>query len=312
MQANKAATFEQRIGAVRRFNRFYTRSLGVLQEHYLETAYSLTELRVLYELGNRDKLSATDIKQALGIDHGYLSRILRSFGERGLIARTPAADDRRQKLLTLTAKGRKLFAAIDKRQQAAVAATLDRLGDGEQARLVAAMQAIETLIAPSSSAPSSYVLRPHRSGDMGWVVARHGVLYGTEYGWNSGIEALTAEIVAAFLKNYNPARDCCWIAEIDGEPVGSVFLVRETDEVARLRLLLVEPRARGLGIGRRLVEECIRFARLAGYKKITLWTHGVLAAARAIYKISGFQLTEQWVHDDFGKPEPSETWELQL
>ncbi len=302
------------IAAVRHFNRFYTRQIGLLRDRWLQTRFSLTEARVLYELAQRAGRSASGIADELGIDHGYLSRILRRFADDGLITKSRAAADGRRTLLALTAKGRKAYAPLDRRSRDQVAAMLSRTSAAERKRAIAAMGEIEAIVGEkgAKARPHRLRLRPHRAGDMGWVVARHGVLYGAEYGWDSRIEALTAEIVGAFLKNFDAARERCWIAEIDGEPVGSVFLVREKDDVARLRLLLVEPAARGLGIGRRLVEECVRFARAAGYRRITLWTHGVLTAARAIYRQAGFTLTEQWVHDEFGKPEASETWELEL
>jgi DNA-binding MarR family transcriptional regulator/GNAT superfamily N-acetyltransferase len=302
-----------RVDAVRRFNRFYTRQIGLLQDGLLKTRFSLTEARVLYELARRsDGTTASDIVRELGLDHGYLSRILSRFSEHGLIAKKRARADARQTLLSLTAKGRKAFAPLERRSHDLVESMLRGISVAQQKRVVAAMQEIENIVGGKKAEARRYILRPHRTGDMGWIVTRHGVLYGTEFGWDSGIEALTAEIVYTFLKNFDPTREHCWIAEIDGQPVGSVFLVHETDTVARIRLLLVEPQARGLGIGRRLVDECIRFARQAGYEKITLWTHAVLTTARAIYQRAGFQVTERWVHDDFGKPEPSETWELKL
>ena len=301
----------EQIGAVRRFNRFYTRQIGLLQDRLLHTRFSLTEARVLYELSRRDRLTASDIVAALQIDHGYLSRILRRFDAEGLILKTRAQDDGRQTLLSLTAKGRKAFAPVDRRSQDQVVQMLGKANTAQRKCIVAAMNEIEEILGDEKPR-RSFTLRPHRPGDMGWVVARHGTLYAKEYDWDSRIEALTAEIVANFLKKFDSAREKCWIAEIDGEPVGSVFLVRESDEVARLRLLIVDPQARGLGIGKRLVDECIAFARKAGYRKITLWTHGVLKAARGIYQQAGFRLTEQWVHDEFGKPEPSETWDLDL
>jgi DNA-binding MarR family transcriptional regulator/N-acetylglutamate synthase-like GNAT family acetyltransferase len=305
--------FEQRVGAVRRFSRFYTRRIGLLQDGLLETPFSLTQARVLYELAHKRDCTATDIVGALGLDHGYLSRILRNFEERGLISRKRAKEDGRQMVLALTAKGQFAFGALDKRSQNDMGAMLRGLSEAEQQRVVTAMDTIENLIEREPQAASrSYTLRPHRAGDMGWVVAKHGELYAKEYGWDSTIEAITADIVSAFLKNYDPKRERCWIAEMDGEPVGSVFLVRDSDEVARIRLLIVDPKARGLGIGRDLAERSIAFAREAGYRKITLWTHAVLTAARAIYERSGFQLTRQWVHEDFGKPLESETWELDL
>lgn len=304
--------FDRRVAAVRAFNRFYTREIGVLRRRFLDSPYSLAELRVLYEIAHRDLPTASDIARSLDIDPGYLSRVLKSFEKKNLIARTASERDARQSHLKLTARGRSAFEPLDRKQQQVTGAMLERLGEHDQLRLIKAMRTIETLIKGEGETPRAYVLRPHRAGDMGWVVARHGVLYAQEYGWDSRIEAITAEIVSAFLKNFDPARERCWIAEMDGEPVGSVFLVRETDEVARLRLLLVEPHARGFGIGRRLVEECIDFARAAGYRRITLWTHRVLEAARAIYERAGFTLTKEWVHDEFGKPEVSETWDLVL
>jgi len=312
MAATAASDFEQRIGAVRRFNRLYTRRIGVLQDGFLKTPYSLAEARVLYELARRDKATATEIAAELGLDHGYLSRILRGFGERGLVVKTASPNDRRQSLLSLTAKGRMAFAPLEERSQNEVAAMIGALSVADQERVVAAMCTIERSLCDAPAPQVPYVLRPPRPGDMGWVVARHGVLYGEEYGWDERLEALTAEIVAAFVRNHDPKRERCWIAERDGENVGSVFLVRETDEVARLRLLLVEPKARGLGIGARLVEETVRFARGAGYRKITLWTHAVLVAARRIYEEAGFRLTHQWKHDMFGTELVAETWELDL
>jgi DNA-binding MarR family transcriptional regulator/GNAT superfamily N-acetyltransferase len=312
MAATAASDFEQRIGAVRRFNRLYTRRIGVLQDGFLKTPYSLAEARVLYELARRDKATATEIAAELGLDHGYLSRILRSFGERGLVVKTASPNDRRQSLLSLTTKGRLAFAPLDERSQSEVAAMIGALSVADQQRVVAAMRTIEHSLCDVPAPQVPYVLRPPRPGDMGWVVARHGVLYGEEYAWDERIEALTAEIVAAFVRNHDPKRERCWIAERDAENVGSVFLVRETDDVARLRLLLVEPKARGLGIGARLVEETLRFARDARYRKITLWTHAVLVGARRIYEGAGFKLTHQWKHDMFGKELVAETWELEL
>ena len=312
MRAMPDPNFEQRVGAVRHFSRFYTREIGLLQQGFLNSPFSLTQARVLYELSRRKDCTASELAAELGLDHGYLSRILRGFADDGLIDRERSQDDGRQVVLSLTVKGRKAFAPIDARSQRDAGALLGKLSDQDQRRVVGAMGTIEGMFGQQEKRPASYLLRPHRPGDMGWVVERHGVLYGSEYGWDSGIEALTAEIVAAFLKNFDPTRERCWIAEIDGQPVGSVFLVKENDNVARLRLLIVDPRARGLGVGRRLVDECIRFAREAGYKKITLWTHAVLRPARVIYRQAGFKLTEEWVHDDFGKPEPAETWDLTL
>jgi DNA-binding MarR family transcriptional regulator/GNAT superfamily N-acetyltransferase len=306
---------EARVAAVRRFSRFYTRRLGILQDPFLQTSFSLTEARVLYELAHRDRPTATEIAEALGLDRGYLSRILRGFMQRDLVYKTSSREDGRQNLLSLTSRGRMSFAAIDKRSQDDVASILAKIPAGEQDRVVSAMGAIERLLDaardPEQKQPA-YVLRPPATGEMGWVVARHAALYAQEYGWGVRFEGLCAEIVAQMIANHDPARDRHWIADIDGEPVGSVFIVNETAEAARLRLLLVEPKARGLGIGSRLVEECIRFARDAGYRKMTLWTHSVLVAARRIYQAAGFELVAQKKHADWGVPVVGETWEREL
>jgi DNA-binding MarR family transcriptional regulator/N-acetylglutamate synthase-like GNAT family acetyltransferase len=300
----------QHIAAVRRFNRFYTQRIGVLREGWGKSPFSLTEARVLYELLHRDQPTATEIGNELGLDAGYLSRILRGFAARGLIAKTRSRADGRQIHLTVTPRGRKAFAPLEAHSDTEVGKMLDPLAPPEQVRLVAAMQTVEQLLA--GERPPAYLLRPHRPGDMGWIVSRHGVIYAEEYGWDQRLEALVAEVVAAFLRNFDPARERCWIAERDGENLGSVMLVKETARVARLRMLLVEPQARGLGIGARLVEECIRFARQAGYRKITLWTHSVLTAARHVYQRAGFQLVDRRAHDEFGKRLMGETWDLTL
>jgi DNA-binding MarR family transcriptional regulator/GNAT superfamily N-acetyltransferase len=305
-------SLDHRVGAVRRFNRAYTRRIGVLRDDFLKSSYSLAEARVLYELAQRQKPTAGEIAAELGLDHGYLSRILRGFNERGLIIKTPSPDDRRQSLLSLTVKGRMAFAPLDQRSQDDVAAMIGKLSAADQDRLVAAMGTIEHVLGETPSPPVPYILRPPRPGDMGWIVSRHGALYGAEYGWDERLEALTAEIVAAFVRNQDHRRERCWIAERDGENVGSVLLVRETDEVARLRLLLVEPNARGLGIGARLVAEALRFAREARYRTITLWTHSVLTAARHVYERAGFRLIETNEHNEFGTTLVGEIWELEL
>jgi DNA-binding MarR family transcriptional regulator/GNAT superfamily N-acetyltransferase len=267
---------------------------------------------VLYELAQRERPTATELAAELGLDHGYLSRILRGFNERGFITKTPSPNDRRQSLLSLTAKGRMAFAPLDRRSQNEIAAMIGELSAADQDRIVAAMHTIESALGEAPAPQVPYVLRPPRAGDMGWIVARHGALYGEEYGWDERIEALTAEIVAAFVRNHDRKRERCWIAEREGENVGSVLLMRDTDEIARLRLLLVEPKARGLGIGARLVEEALRFAREARYRKVTLWTQRVLTAARRIYERMGFKLIQHEAHDTFGKELIGETWELEL
>jgi len=314
--ATAARESEDRVAAMRRFSRFYTRRLGVLQDRFLDSPFSLAEARVLYELAQRDRPTATEVCASLDLDPGYLSRILRGFAERGLVTKTPAPEDRRQSRLALTAKGRKAFAPLERRSHDDVAAMLGALADADQDRVLAAMGTIERLIGePTREAKAeqpAYVLRPPHTGEMGWVVARHAALYAQEHSWGLRFEGLCAEIVAQMIASHDPARDRHWIAEMDGEPVGSVFCVKETDEVAKLRLLLVEPKARGHGIGSRLVNECIAFARAAGYRKMTLWTHSVLVAARRIYQAAGFALVAQWEHADWGVPVVGETWEREL
>ena len=308
----ETAQLEQRIGAVRRFNRLYTRRIGVLQDGFLDTPFSLAEARVLYELSRRNHSTATEVAAALGLDHGYLSRILRGFTERGLVVKTSSPNDRRQSLLSLTVKGRLAFAPLDQRSQDDVAAMLSKLSPADQDRVVAAMHTIERVLGETPAPEVPYILRPPRPGDMGWIVSRHGSVYGGEYGWDDRLEALTAEIVAAFVRNFDPKRERCWMAEREGETVGSVFIVKDSDEVARLRLLLVDPSARGLGIGARLVEEAVRFSRDTGYRKVTLWTHSVLIAARRIYERAGFKLVASETHQEFGKELTGETWDLEF
>ena len=303
---------EQRISTVRRFNRFYTKQIGLLGEGYLETPFSLTEARVLYELAHRERPSATELARELALDAGYLSRILRGFERRRLLRRTRSKADGRQSHLSLTARGRAAFAPLDVRSRADIGGRLARLGPGEQRRLVDAMQAIEALLGGAPAAKAPYVLRPHQPGDMGWVVHRHGALYAQEYGFDERFEGLVARVVAKFVDRYDPRRERCWIAEKDGEIVGSVFLVRRSRSVAQLRLLQVEPKARGLGIGERLVAECIRFARQAGYRKITLWTNSVLRVARRVYQTAGFRRVHREKHRSFGRDLVGETWELSL
>jgi DNA-binding MarR family transcriptional regulator/GNAT superfamily N-acetyltransferase len=306
------ADIDQRVDAVRRFNRFYTKQIGVLHEGLLGSPFSLTEVRVLYELAHREKPTATELGKELGLDAGYLSRILRGFKKRGLVTKMPSKADGRQSLLSLTARGRKTFAPLNTRSSDEVAAMLRKLPAVEQSRLIEAMHTIEELLGGRPEPKVPYLLRPHQPGDMGWVVHRHGVLYAQEYGWNEQFEALVAEIAAKFIKEFDPKLERCWIAEREHEIVGSVFLVKQSAEVARLRLLLVEPKTRGLGIGSRLVNECIRFARQVGYRTITLWTNDVLHAARHIYEKAGFRLVREEPHHSFGHDLIGETWELAL
>jgi len=303
---------DDQIAAVRGFNRFYTRKLGVLDQHLMRSPFSLSEARVLYELAHRDDLAAKDLGGELGLDPGYLSRILQKLDDSGLIARKPLPSDRRQVRLSLTAKGRQAFAKLDRSSHDEVAAMLDRLGDGERAALVHAMAAIERTLEPGARARPAFLLRSHRPGDIGWIVSRHGAIYAQEFGWDISFEALVAEITAQFIRGYDPSREHCWIAEMDGEPVGSIFLVKGSDQVAKLRLLLLEKKARGLGIGRALTEQCIRFARETGYTSITLWTQSILLAARGIYQRAGFRRIAEEPHHSFGVDLVGETWELKL
>lgn len=303
-----------RIHAVRRFNRFYTRQIGLLQEGLLASPFSLTEARVLYELAHREKVTAAHLADELRLDPGYLSRILRNFQHGGLVVKEPSVEDRRRKLLALTRRGEEAFATLNAASRTEIEALLQGLPEPDQQRLVQAMTTIEGLLGARGEHRVPYILRPHRSGDMGWVVQRHGQLYNREYGWDETFEALVAEIVARFVGTYDPKTERCWIAEREGENVGSVFLVRhpEREGVAKLRLLLVEPAARGLGIGRRLVRECTAFARQVGYGTITLWTNSVLHAARRIYETEGYRLVEEEPHHSFGHDLVGQTWELEL
>ena len=301
-----------RVAAVRAFNRFYTRQIGLLNSGYLQSPLSLTEVRVLYELSHRDGPSAAELSKELGVDPGYLSRIMLGFKKSGFLVRKTSRNDARQRHLHLTKRGRKSFAALESRSQREIETMLGGLRASEQGRLVEAMRTIQDVLDGKTNRKPSYVLRPHQPGDMGWVIHRHGVLYSKECGWDERFEALVAEIAAKFIQHFNPSRERCWIAEMDGAIVGSVFLVRETNMVARLRLLLVEPSTRGLGIGHRLVEECTRFARRAGYRKITLWTQSNLRAARHIYKNAGYRLVKKERHSEFGYELVGESWDLVL
>jgi len=300
------------IAAVRAFNRFYTRKLGVLDQQLLKSPFSLTEARVLYELAHREDAAAKEIGIELGLDPGYLSRIIQKFDEDGLITRTPLASDRRQYRLALTAKGREAAAKLDRSSQDEVGAMLAKLSATDGRRLTEAMATIENLLEPPARAHPSFLLRSHRVGDMGWVISRQSIAYADEYGWDISYEALVAEICAQFIKNYDATREHCWIAEADGKPLGSVFLVKASDDLAKLRLLLVEKDARGLGIGRALVEQCLRSAREKGYKRMTLWTQSILVAARKIYQDAGFTLVASEPHRSFGQSLVGETWEREL
>jgi DNA-binding MarR family transcriptional regulator/N-acetylglutamate synthase-like GNAT family acetyltransferase len=304
------ANLDRRVDALRRFNRFYTNRLGILDESYLESGFSLAEVRVLWELAHREGPTAAEIGRDLGLDPGYLSRLLRGFEARALIRRTPSAADGRQSHLGLTDAGRTAFAPLDAASRRAIEGWLAPLDETGQQRLVEAATTIERLLGDRGAEP--WMLRPHRPGDMGWVVHRHGALYAREYGFDERFEALVAGIVAAFVNDLDPGRERCWIAEQDDHIVGSVFLVRGDEVTARLRLLYVEPEARGQGIGRRLVEECVRFARDRGYRAVTLWTNDVLVAARRIYEAAGFRLVREAPHHSFGRDLVGQDWTREL
>jgi DNA-binding MarR family transcriptional regulator/GNAT superfamily N-acetyltransferase len=297
------------VEAVRRFNRFYTRRVGALRPGLLGSPYPLPQARVLYELGRRGRCTASDLVRELDLDPGYLSRLLQPLKGAGLVQARRSKADARASLLSLSAKGKKAFRALDGRSRNEVSAMLGALADPERSRLVGAMQAVERIL---EGRAGKVALRAHRPGDMGWVVQAHGEVYAREYGWDERFEALVAGIVSSFIAGLDPARERCWIAEADGERVGSVFLVRGSKSVAKLRLLLVDPRARGRGLGRRLVEECIAFARARGYRRLELWTQSNLAAARAIYRACGFRLKRTEKHASFGVKLTGEYWELAL
>ncbi|HWI10369.1 MAG TPA: helix-turn-helix domain-containing GNAT family N-acetyltransferase [Burkholderiaceae bacterium] len=311
---------ETRIATIRRFNRFYTGRIGVLHEGLLDSSFTLTESRLLWELAHRERLTASELARTLDLDPGYLSRLLSGFKARGLIKRTRSKNDARHQHLSLTAAGKRAFAPLDARSQAEVSTLLAPLQEVQQQQLLASMTSIERLLGAPVPRAAPFELRAHRAGDIGWVIARHGALYAEEYGWDMGFEALVARIAADFIERFDPAREACWIAERDAAPIGSVFLVQARDEIthaaidgsAQLRLLLVEQSARGLGLGVRLVDECTRFARRVGYRKIVLWTNASLLAARGIYRKAGYVLTHSEPHRSFGHDLIGETWELRL
>jgi DNA-binding MarR family transcriptional regulator/GNAT superfamily N-acetyltransferase len=304
---DKSTPTDERMAAIRAFNRFYTNVIGVLGEGLLNTPYSLTEARVLFELAHRPSTEVADLRRSLAIDAGYLSRILSRFETDGLTKRTRSESDGRRRVIRLTSRGRRAFRLLNSRSEDQVRGLLEPLSDEEQKRLIGAMDAI-TRILSDRGAPDVFVLRPPESGDWGWVVQRHGALYAFEYGWNEEFESLVARIVADYVDDHDPKRESAWIAEVDGEPVGCVFCVRKEEKVAQLRLLLVEPSARGLGIGRRLVEECMKFARRAGYERMMLWTNSVLEDARRIYERAGFELVEERKHHSFGHDLVEQYW----
>jgi len=303
---------EAHIAQVRQFNRFYTRQIGVLNRGFLDSEFSVTDVRVLYELRHRERTTASALVQELSLDAAYLSRILRDLERGGLLVKTPSRADGRQTILRLSAQGRRVFDAIDARQQAAVTDMLRHLAGDDQRQIVHSMQQIERLLEGTRSTDAQYSLRELRPGDIGWITHRHGALYHQEYGWDETFEALVAEIVAEYVRHRDPRRENCWIAEYEGQIVGSIFCVKKSKTVAKLRLLYVEPSARHMGIGTRLVEECIAFARQAGYRKLVLWTQSVLGAARRVYERAGFHLAAEEPHHSFGADLVAQTWEMQL
>lgn len=298
-----------RVDAIRRFNRFYTRRIGVLETRYLGSPFPLPQARVLYELGQRGEATASELGAELDLDLGYLSRLVQSLRRQGLLQGEPSKEDARRVRLSLSAKGRKVYLQLDARSRQEVAGMLDQLPAPQQQRLVGALQAVEAVLERKDKPVS---LREHRPGDIGWVVHAHGRFYAEEYGWDERFEALVAEIAAAFVQNFDRKRERCWIAEMDGEPVGSVLVVKDTKTTAKLRLLIVDPKARGRGLGKRLVEECIRFAREKGYRRLALWTQSNLAAARGIYRAAGFRKVKEEKHASFGVKLTGEYWELEL
>ena len=311
---------ELRTAAVRRFNRFYTRRIGVLQERLADTRFSLAESRLLWEFAHRDKTTGAELARELGLDPGYLSRLLQRLKQGKLIRTERSSEDARHLHLSLTAAGKRAFAPLDHKSEADVAALLAPLEESAQRTLLAAMATIEALLGDSRRESSPWLLRAPRNGDIGWVVERHGALYAEEYGWDMRFEALVARITADFVDHFDARREACWIAERDGVNVGCVFLVQARDDTsgaaiektAQLRMLIVEPAARGLGIGARLVAECERFARAQGYRRIVLWTNSVLSAARGIYAKAGYHLTKSEAHQSFGHRLIGESWELKL
>jgi len=304
-------SMDEQVSAIRAFNRFYMRKIGVV-DGMACSPFSLAEARVLYELAHHEQTTATDIRKELGLDAGYASRILRNFERRKLVVRERSEKDARQRFLSLTRKGQRAFEPLDNRSNRDIAAMLEELTPKERKQVTDAVQTVRRLLGDKTEPRTPYLLRLHQPGDMGWIVHRQGILYAEEYGWDESYEALAAEIVAAFIKNYDSKRERAWIAEKEGERVGAVMLVKESDEVAKLRLLHVEREARGLGIGKRLVEECVRFACQTGYQKMRLWTQSILHAARHLYKEAGFQIVREENHHRFGKDLTAETWELDL
>ncbi|MGH8175594.1 MAG: bifunctional helix-turn-helix transcriptional regulator/GNAT family N-acetyltransferase [Steroidobacter sp.] len=303
---------EQRIDTVRAFNRFYTQKIGVLGDGLLASEYSLAEVRVLYEIAHREDALAIDLVRDLGLDAGYLSRILARFQKRGWLTRKRTASDARKSFLRMTPRGRKMFASLDRRARDEIGELLAPMPIEQQAKLQAHLESVKALLTNAGPPVAAITLREHRPGDIGWIIHKHGLLYAQEYGWNEEFEALVAEICAQFIRSFEPASEHCWIAEREGAPVGCIMLVRHSRSVAKLRLLLVDSSQRGRGVGEKLVDECLRFARAAGYRKMVLWTQSVLTGARRIYEAKGFKLVKSEPHESFGAKLVGETWELTL
>jgi DNA-binding MarR family transcriptional regulator/GNAT superfamily N-acetyltransferase len=306
-----ATATADRVAAVRAFNRFYTGRIGVLGD-FLHTQHSLTEARVIYELGHRGIAEVADLRRDLEIDAGYLSRLLSRLEEQGLLVRERSAGDARRQRVRLTDDGEAVFGDLDRRSAAEIGELLDGLGEERQRRLVAAMRVIADVLEDEGPPTGALVLRAPHPGEYGWIVQRHGAVYADEYAWDQTFESLVARIVADYVDHRDPRREAAWIAELDGEPVGCVLCVRQDDDTAKLRLLLVEPRARGHGIGGRLIDECLRFARRAGYERIVLWTNDVLDDARRLYERAGFELLESGAHHAFGHDLVEQTWGREL
>jgi DNA-binding MarR family transcriptional regulator/GNAT superfamily N-acetyltransferase len=303
---------DREISAVRAFNRFYTRKLGLIEPKLLHSPFTLQEARIMYEIAHRSACTATDLTRDLGLDPGFLSRALQALQRRQIVTRRPSKDDGRVNELSLTAKGRTAQAELERRTREEVGSLLAALDDNQRAAVVQAMTTIERTLERPTQKPAAFLLRSHRPGDIGWVISSQAKAYAEEYGWDISYEALVAEICAQFIRSYDASREHCWIAEAGGEPLGSVFLVNGGDDVAKLRLLLVEKKARGLGVGRALVEQCVSSARERGYKKMTLWTQSILVAARGIYQAEGFRRVKQEPHHSFGVDLVGETWEMEL
>lgn len=300
----------ENILAIRHFNRFYTKQFGLLRKRLLDSPYSLVEARVLYELAQKAPLTARDMAIDLDLDAGYLSRILKKFDENGVLARTRSEEDGRSQFLSLTEHGKREAKMMADRSNQEVGAMVNHLSGDMLGRMVGAMKTVEASLDTTPGGNRTAIIRSHRAGDIGWIISEHGRMYAEEYGFNENFEALVARIAADFISDYNPKCEHCWVAEVNGERVGSIFLVRDTDTVAKLRLLMLTPGARGMGLGRQLVEECLSFARRAGYESVELWTNAVLTTARHIYEKAGFRLISEQDHEDFGMPQTGQYWRL--